>query len=398
MGMTTHLRERHLLPSILKLTKSSPCVGLVGLRQVGKTTLFKSISNTALSFDSEASVARFERESSSLLKDGPFPLLLDEVQKYPKIFSEIKAIVDERRIPGRYLLTGSVRFTLKKDVRESLTGRIVTLELLPLGLAEAHRRESPLWLDVLTDAPNKIDRHLDGLKNKNWASLKQCDNFLVTGGLPGICFHRDVKLRNDQFASQLDTLLGRDLAMLYKSKLSVNQCLEILKLISTNQGLPLNRAMAARKISTTSPTLEKLLTALENLFIIRPFNGGYYIEDQGLATFLSQFDHIDDHTQIRRLVWTELQQMLHYQYRGEIRLSGAHSKAGGHVPFVIETKRKQKVAVFPEPLDRPSNGSLKIATWFQKKNPGAVAVFLHRGTQANVVAKNTFSMPVNWTF
>jgi predicted AAA+ superfamily ATPase len=397
--MTNHLRTRHLQPALEKLMKASPCVGLVGMRQVGKTTLLKRFAKSEFSFDAEANVARFERESKSVLQKGPHPLLLDEVQKYPKIFEEIKYLVDMKKKPGQFLLTGSVRFTSKKDIRESLTGRIVTLELLPLGLAEAHNRMSSSWLDTLLKPTLKPERALELFKRNSWATLAHCEHYLKSGGLPGICFHRDTKLRADQFASHLDTLLGRDIQYIYRSKLSVMQSLEVLRMIAIEQGLPMNQSLLARKISTTPPTIQLLLNALEQLFLIRSYNGGYFIEDQGLASHLAQHDSVNEKSKLLRLVWSELQQKLHYSHRQEIRIEAFHSKSGGgHIPFVIKHKSKSMVAIFVENSDAPSNGSLKISTWFQKKYPSSFTVFLHKGAQAETISSQSIAMPLTWIF
>src|SRR5690349_12393229 len=106
-----HRRSRLLNPWIKKLIKSAPALGLIGMRQTGKTTLLEELAGIVYRFDQETNVVRFERESETLLQEGPFPILLDEVQKCPSVFDEIKAQVDKKKAPGRYLLTGSVRFS-----------------------------------------------------------------------------------------------------------------------------------------------------------------------------------------------------------------------------------------------------------------------------------------------
>ena len=64
------------------------------------------------------------------------PLIIDEAHKAPVVFDEIKALVDSDRRPGRFILTGSVQFSSKLDIRESFTGRVVNLRFDSMTLPE----------------------------------------------------------------------------------------------------------------------------------------------------------------------------------------------------------------------------------------------------------------------
>ena len=120
-----------------------PAVGLIGPRQVGKTTLAKSLQGLIPKkiryFDLER-LEDFQR-----LKDDPGffleqyqdeCIILDEVQRMPELFAELRALIDRRRVPGRFLLLGSASPLLMRQTADSLAGRIAYLTLWPLHHTE----------------------------------------------------------------------------------------------------------------------------------------------------------------------------------------------------------------------------------------------------------------------
>jgi predicted AAA+ superfamily ATPase len=118
--------------------KQFPVVVLTGARQVGKTTLARTFLPQAayvtLDFPAEAERARLN--PAELLSSRPAPLILDEVQYAPTLLRELKARVDQHRVPGQYLVTGSQSFELRAGVSESLAGRAAILTLPALSLRE----------------------------------------------------------------------------------------------------------------------------------------------------------------------------------------------------------------------------------------------------------------------
>jgi predicted AAA+ superfamily ATPase len=394
-----HQRPRHLSYWIKKLIKSAPALGLIGMRQTGKTTLFESEAKTVYRFDKEANVRLFEKESETLLKEGPFPILLDEAQKFPRIFDEVKGQVDDKRTPGRYLMTGSVRFSLKKEIRETMTGRMTVLELLPLGLAESHKMPlSNTFLNIYEKIKDP-DSVLDRIHSKKWATPKISEYFLKSGGLPGICFHREEKVRAELMDNHLDTLLGRDLQQIYKSKFSISKLRELLTDIAISGGQPINKSQIGRKISTTVPTINSHLMAFEALFLIRSHGDGYFIEDQGLTTHLCRFDKTSILFNLRRNIYSELLQQIHYGFRSAAELGTYSSTSGYSIPFVLRFADGRRMAILLDDGDRPSNGSLKAATWFQKKfGESAICVILHSGVSAKTVNAHTITLPYYWIF
>ncbi|HTI07781.1 MAG TPA: ATP-binding protein [Puia sp.] len=133
--------QRLLQSSVEKALQRSPSVAILGPRQVGKTTLAKTIAKTKTNFlylDLENPLDRRKLEDAySYLR--PFSstcIILDEVQLMPELFSVLRPLIDENRVPGRFILLGSASPSLVKGVSESLAGRIAYMELTGIGLTE----------------------------------------------------------------------------------------------------------------------------------------------------------------------------------------------------------------------------------------------------------------------
>lgn len=119
--------------------KTRPVIVLTGARQTGKTStllrLFPDYSFVSLDLPAEAEQA--EKEPERFLQRHPPPVIIDEVQYAPGLFRHLKVAVDaSRKRNGQFLLTGSQKFTLMKNVAESLAGRADIIELETLSLAE----------------------------------------------------------------------------------------------------------------------------------------------------------------------------------------------------------------------------------------------------------------------
>ena len=131
------------------ILRNFPCVGILGARQVGKTTLAKMAYPRATYYDLESPSLRerFRLAPESFLR-GNAPIILDEIQFVPEMWEFLKVEIDARRSSkGRFLLLGSAHPDLIRKASETLAGRIGFLDLDPLGPAEAEAGSPSLTLE-----------------------------------------------------------------------------------------------------------------------------------------------------------------------------------------------------------------------------------------------------------
>jgi uncharacterized protein len=108
--------------------RDTPVVLIHGPRQCGKTTLARKIGEARaykyFSFDDTVALAAAQADPAGFVDDLPERAILDEVQRAPILFTAIKAAVDRRRVPGRFILTGSANVLFLPKLADSLAGRM----------------------------------------------------------------------------------------------------------------------------------------------------------------------------------------------------------------------------------------------------------------------------------
>ncbi len=129
-----------------------PVVGLLGARQVGKTTLAHIIAGADEQqvhvFDLEDPAAQ-ARLADPRLALAPLEglVILDEVQRLPDVFSVLRVLVDRPENAARFLVLGSASPDLLRQSAETLAGRIGYVDLTGLHLGEVGpRRAEQLWI------------------------------------------------------------------------------------------------------------------------------------------------------------------------------------------------------------------------------------------------------------
>lgn len=136
--------SRHLSSRILTDLQFFTIVAITGPRQVGKTTLAKWLQgqlakpSVYLDLELESDLARLQDAETYLMGHQDKYVIIDEVQRMPRLFPLLRALVDQSREPGRFMLLGSASPELLRHSSEALTGRIVYNELTPLSLPEVH--------------------------------------------------------------------------------------------------------------------------------------------------------------------------------------------------------------------------------------------------------------------
>lgn len=134
--------DRYLSATLHKSLSYFPAVAVMGPRQVGKTTLVKTLlanyEKEVVYLDLEyfADQRRLQEPDLFFQANQDKVVVLGEIQRMPELFPLLRSLIDQYRVPGRFVLLGSASPELLKNTSESLAGRIVYLELTPLHLLE----------------------------------------------------------------------------------------------------------------------------------------------------------------------------------------------------------------------------------------------------------------------
>jgi hypothetical protein len=216
--------------------KTRPVIMLTGARQTGKTSTFLRLfaNHSFVSLDLPTEAEQAEKEPRSFLQRHPPPVIIDEVQYAPGLFRHLKAEVDAHRARnGQFLLTGSQKFTLMKNVSESLAGRADIVELETLSFAEIR------------------------------AALPETsiETAIVRGGFPELYANPDIDLVAF-YNSYLATYLERDIRLLTNVG-SLRDFERFIRACALRSANLLNKADLARDVGIAPSTANHWLSMLE---------------------------------------------------------------------------------------------------------------------------------------
>ena len=247
-----------------------PVVAVLGPRQAGKTTLAKSLSGyDYISLETPETRELAMEDPRALFKQHPNQLIIDEIQRVPDLLSHIQQIVDEERVEGRFVLTGSHQLLLRESMTQSLAGRVGILTLLPFSIRE------------LRSASISFNRFTD---------------YAHTGFLPRV-YDRNLR-PTIAYENYYQTYVERDVRQMINLKNAV-AFEKFLKLLAGRTGQLMNAASLGTDTGVDSKTVTHWLSILEASYIILrlpPYhmNFGkrmirspkYYFTEPGLLTYL----------------------------------------------------------------------------------------------------------------
>jgi len=236
----------------------SPVVLINGARQTGKTTLAQTLTKERpyLTFDDAGVLAAAKNDPAGFLAGIIEPITLDEIQHVPELFPAIKASVDRKRTPGRFLLTGSANVLLLPRLSESLAGRMEILTLWPLAQAEVEGRIAANLLDRLF-----AEEIAFGLLPE--VTRPDLIRRVMAGGYPEPMARIDEARRRAWFGSYLTTILQRDVRDMANIE-GLTALPRLLSLLASRSGGLLNLADISRTSGLSYTTLTRYMTLLSN--------------------------------------------------------------------------------------------------------------------------------------
>ena len=244
-----------------------PAMVVTGARQTGKSTLVRELTPGGRRFFSldDLDVVETARRDPEALLGGDQPVTLDEVQREPDLLHAVKRAIDQRRQPGRFLLTGSANLLLMRRVSESLAGRAGYLTLWPMtrreqralgrgghweGLLEARDKD---WRDLLAAGPDR---------REDWRALAR------RGGFPSPALHLETdQERTVWFDGYVRTYLERDLQDL-SSISALPDFRRLMRAACLRVGQIVNQAELGRDVALPQPTVHRYLNLLETSYLL----------------------------------------------------------------------------------------------------------------------------------
>lgn len=259
--------ERALYPRFAerRLTEAladSPAVLIHGPRQSGKTTLAQTVGAradyTCVTFDDEVTRGVAAADPVGFVADLPQRVILDEVQHVPHLFAALKIAIDRRRLPGRFMMTGSANVLLLPKLADSLAGRMAILRLHPLAQCELAGR-APDFLDRLFGAGFGVRR-----RERLAGDLPER---IAAGGYPEALSLPSGRRRARWYRDYLDTIVQRDVRELARIG-SLDALPRLLALAAGQTARLLNVADLAAPFQLSRPTIRDYVTLLARVFLL----------------------------------------------------------------------------------------------------------------------------------
>ncbi|MFH2096772.1 MAG: ATP-binding protein [Bacteroidota bacterium] len=272
--------KRRITADLLELAESFPALGIIGPRQVGKTTLAKEIiknlnkHSVYLDLENPRDIAKINDPVLFFESNLDRLIVLDEVQRIPDLFPVLRAMIDLKRVPSRFILLGSASPDLIRDSSESLAGRIAYQELFPFNILE--------------------------MKNMPVETL------WFRGGFPDAILSKSDNLSLKWHQNFIKTYIERDIPMLGLN-IDRNIIHKLWTMLAHWNGNMINYSTLSKSLELSSTTVKKYVSFLEDAFLIRqlqPYSPNIkkrlvkspkvYIRDTGILHYLLHIDSFAD--------------------------------------------------------------------------------------------------------
>lgn len=270
---------RDIQKEIKKTATKIGVILIVGPRQSGKTTLAKMMfpNHTYYNLEDFKLRERIAEDPKSFIDGHSGGIILDEIQKYPELFSYIQINIDEFFKPSKFILTGSENLLLSENVSQSLAGRVAIFSLLPLSI------------DELTNSNNLRKDYLEQI---------------LYGFYPRI-YSQSLEPKYI-YPDYISTYIERDVRQI-KNIGDLNNFQRFLQLLAGRTGQVLNLSSISNDVGVSYKTIESWISILESTYIafsLQPYYENFgkriikspkiYFYDTGLLCYLLGIDSVKE--------------------------------------------------------------------------------------------------------
>ncbi len=397
--------KRTLEQSVKNISDDYSCLLLIGPRQVGKTTMLEHLmegtKRQKVTLDDIEARRLAKSDPALFLELHPAPVLIDEVQYAPELFSYIKIAVDNGAAPGSYWLTGSQAFQLMELAQESLAGRTAIIHMSALSQSELYGDGTTSPLSLSLDSLNRRKEHLG-----RCSPLEMYER-IWNGGMPG---HRSGRYRDRDvfYSSYIQSYINRDVSDVIPG---VDKLLfaDFIRAAACRVGQMLNTHDIAGDVGVSDDTAKRWLQVLEKsevIFYLRPYSNNLlkrtvktpkmYFFDTGLVAYLTKYSSseilmngaingaiLENYTvaEIRKTWLNSAKESLFHYYR---------DKDTNEIDMVIEVDGE----LHPLEIKKSTSPGTELASAFKVLDKGAVP----RGSGAIVCLREDLSAVDRTTF
>jgi predicted AAA+ superfamily ATPase len=274
--------HRDILDEIRRFYDTPDVLVVHGARQVGKTCLMRLMQDDLRAAGKETHYIDLEDalllavlddgpdaliaylEQSGVLSERKLNLFVDEIQYLANPSSFMKLLRDHHADRLKLIVSGSSSFEIKSKFRDSLAGRTVAFELLPLSFREFLRfRGSRIQLDRPVTAPPVVKQ-----------LIALFTEYVLYGGYPRVALEKEVRVKETYLSQVISTYIRKDIRDLANVR-HVHKFNKLLEVLAAQSGQLLNVSELANTAGLSRPTVENYLFIMEQTYIIqllRPFS------------------------------------------------------------------------------------------------------------------------------
>jgi uncharacterized protein len=408
-GFEAIMIPRWQLSHVERARKTRRVVMIEGARQCGKTTLAQQLKGDVdyRTLDDISMREAIANDLKSFLQTSAQMMIIDEVQRAPELFPEIKRIVDANTRPGQFLLTGSAHVPSLPHVRESLAGRIQRVRLRPFSQGE-----------IGGAPPDFLDRLSRGkIKGKSPLVTKaEVLGRAFAGGYPEVQ-SLDARDRRRWHTDYITALLARDLQDVAEVRKPA-QLLQLIEVVAAWSSKLIDVSAIGTGLSIQRPTLENYLSALRTLFLIEELpawaktdyarvgkRSKLFMTDAGLMASILRYpadaNRLDaDQTGklFEVLVQTELQAIIDAG-DGRFALNHYRDNEQREIDFLIEDDEGGLIGLEVKASQTVKGEDFKHLRWFHENLTGGrpfKGALLYTGGDLLSFGAGMMAVPIAW--
>jgi len=370
--------------------KISPCVLLSGARQVGKSTLCLSMDREYRVFDNLTQRAAAKHDPQGYIASLPKPIIIDEIQKVPEVLEGIKLAIDNNRVNGTFLLTGSANVLDMKKAKDTLAGRIVEIPMYSLSQKELQHKPDENIIDIL------FMKGVEGLtiKQKAYTEVMQA---ILAGGYPEILKIDTPRGKSLWYNAYISTYVERDIRDVGELR-DISAFIRFFNIIAPRSCGLVNKSDLANEANLSEATVSNYLSMLEMIYqvsLLKPYasniskrfikSSKFFMSDSGLLSHLLGIGSVEELVEskykgdvVESFVYSELQKHIGYsQTQPQIYHYRTNDKK--EIDFIIE-KADKILAIEVKSSQNIKKDAFKHIIDFQNKSDKeVVGIVLYGG-------------------